>query len=172
MPDFEIVAPFEGAKAGDQHSVALVFVELLGLPHVADETTADGGLGGDSIEVVPHGEAAAPHQRRRIELVGELAQRSEVELHFRCELARDGEAGETDELVVVRMSHTRLVDRRSTLHFEYLVGTDQGIQRLDEVHELGLFTREQMASAFTAAGLTVRHEPDGIAKRGLYVGRK
>jgi SAM-dependent methyltransferase len=80
--------------------------------------------------------------------------------------------GQTDDLVVVRMSHTRLVDRRSLLHFEYLVGTDQGIQRLSELHELGLFTREEMESAFTEAGLQVRHVPEGIKERGLYVGRK
>jgi len=80
--------------------------------------------------------------------------------------------GETDDLVVVRLSHTRIIDRRSLLQFEYMVGTDQGLERLSEEHELGLFTREEMESAFTQAGLTVRHEPQGLQKRGLYVGRK
>lgn len=80
--------------------------------------------------------------------------------------------GETDDLVVVRLSHTRLMDRRSILQFEYLVGTDQGLERLSEEHELGLFTQEEMESAFTEAGLTVRHEPEGIKKRGLYVGKR
>ena len=79
--------------------------------------------------------------------------------------------GETDDLVVVRLSHTRIIDRLSVLQFEYLVGTDQGLERLSEEHELGLFTREEMESAFTEAGLGVRHEPEGIKKRGLYVGK-
>ena len=79
--------------------------------------------------------------------------------------------GETDDLVVVRLSHTRIAGRLSVLQFEYLVGTDQGLERLSEEHELGLFTREEMESAFTVAGLGVRHESDGIKKRGLYVGR-
>jgi hypothetical protein len=52
------------------------------------------------------------------------------------------------------------------------VGTDQGLERLTEEHELGLFTQAEMEAAFTQAGLAVRHEPEGIKKRGLYVGTK
>jgi len=80
--------------------------------------------------------------------------------------------GESDDLVVVRLSHTRIIDRRSLLQFEYLVGTDQGLERLSEEHELGLFTREEMESAFIEAGLSVRHDPEGIKERGLYVGTR
>ena len=79
--------------------------------------------------------------------------------------------GETEDLVVVRLSHTRIEGARSIMQFEYMVGTDQGLQRLSEEHELGLFTEDEMKEAFTAAGLQVRHDPKGIQKRGLYVGR-
>lgn len=67
------------------------------------------------------------------------------------------------------------------LHMEHLrrnfivEGVDldpSGISSFTEDHVLALFTREEYEEAFTAAGLEVRYEPDGLMGRGNYTGRK
>jgi SAM-dependent methyltransferase len=60
----------------------------------------------------------------------------------------------------------------SIAEFHYLVVTNEGVEHFTERHELTLFTREQMQSAFTAAGLTVEHDDEGLIGRGLYIGQK
>ena len=72
---------------------------------------------------------------------------------------------------VQRLSTTEIDDRVSRLRFEYTIETVDGIRHATEVHELGLFTVEEMLSAFHAAGLSAEHEPSGFAGRGLYVAR-
>ncbi|MDA0329254.1 MAG: hypothetical protein O2958_09635 [Gemmatimonadetes bacterium] len=47
----------------------------------------------------------------------------------------------------------------SRLEFEYLIGTERGIERRAETHRLGLFTQEQMEEAFRGAGLGVERLP-------------
>jgi hypothetical protein len=37
---------------------------------------------------------------------------------------------------------------------------------------MGLFTREQMTSAFTDAGLAAEYDPAGPTGRGLYIGQR
>ena len=73
---------------------------------------------------------------------------------------------------VCRMSRTTVEGRLSRLVFEYLIGEPNGIRRAAEVHELGLFTREETLGAFQSAGFDAHHQPDGPTGRGLYVGRK
>jgi SAM-dependent methyltransferase len=77
---------------------------------------------------------------------------------------------EEPELSIVRMSHASVADAVSILDFEYLVGKPEGITRATECHVMGLFTREQMAAAFEAAGLRVTYDEEGVAGRGAYVG--
>lgn len=78
---------------------------------------------------------------------------------------------ETDAVTVCRMGHSWVEDAISHLTFEYLVGSADGIRHVREIHELGLFTREQMCSCFDEAGLEARYEGDGPSGRGLYVAR-
>ena len=70
------------------------------------------------------------------------------------------------------MSRTLLAEGVSTLEFEYLVARPDGIERRSEIHELGLFTQEQMEAAFESAGLSPTLVPGEPRKRGLYVARK
>jgi SAM-dependent methyltransferase len=78
--------------------------------------------------------------------------------------------GEAEGLKVCRMSRTLVDDRVSRLEFEYLIGRPDGIERRSETHELGLFTQEEMETAFRKAGLTVTRQPEALRTRGLYVG--
>lgn len=57
----------------------------------------------------------------------------------------------------------------STVHMHYVLATVDGVERVDEVHRLGLFDDDQYRAAFEAAGL--RYERcDGLTGRGLHVG--
>ena len=90
-------------------------------------------------------------------------------------VVRDGtiylHTAEAEDLKVCRMSHTELDGRLTRLHFEYLIGRAGRVERASEVHELGLFTVEEMTEALRAAGLTAEHDPKGLTGRGLYVAR-
>lgn len=74
-------------------------------------------------------------------------------------------------LRVVRMGQVTVEDRLSRIRFEYLIGRPDGIEHAVEVHELGLFTTEEMLDAFTAAGLSAKHDPHGVDGRGLFTAR-
>ena len=54
----------------------------------------------------------------------------------------------------------------------YLIGTPQGISSTTESLRLGLFTHEQYMEAFTACGLQVDFDEQGLMGRGMYVGLK
>jgi len=76
---------------------------------------------------------------------------------------------EAESLKVCRMGRSEVEGTISKIIFEYLVGDRDGIHHLQEVHELGLFTVEQMKACFEAAGLSVRYDEQGPSGRGLYV---
>jgi len=78
----------------------------------------------------------------------------------------------TENMAVCRMSRTSIRGDVSRLEFEYLVGRAKGIERLSEVHELGLFTRALMEEAMREQGLDVAYDPEGLIGRGLYVAKK
>lgn len=80
---------------------------------------------------------------------------------------------EHPEVTVVRMVHSGMRGGLSVLTFSYLIGRAEGIERFEEHHELGLFTREQTMDALRGAGLeVVEHDPHGLTGRGLYVARR
>lgn len=61
---------------------------------------------------------------------------------------------------------------RSILHFQYLVGTSQGLATFSEDHVLGLFSDAHYRTAYDHAGLTgIEFIEEGLDGRGLYVGR-
>lgn len=79
--------------------------------------------------------------------------------------------GAADGVAVCRMSRTLIEGSVSRLEFEYLIGTPDGIERRSERHELGLFTKTEMESAFRSAGLSVEWRDAPLRRRGVYVGR-
>lgn len=76
---------------------------------------------------------------------------------------------EREGLAVCRMGRTEVDGRTSRLHFEYLIGRGGIIERASETHELGLFTTDEMAGCFRAAGFVPEHDPVGIDQRGLFI---
>lgn len=78
---------------------------------------------------------------------------------------------ESDGVSICRMSYNEIDGAISRLHFEYLIGREGGIERASEVHELGLFTTDEMQECFNAAHLRAEHDPVGLYERGLFVGR-
>ena len=78
---------------------------------------------------------------------------------------------EAEGVNVCRMSHVEIEGRLSRLRFEYLVGRSTGLEHLSELHELGLFTVEEMLAGFREAGLDATHDPLGPYGRGLFLAR-
>jgi len=75
-------------------------------------------------------------------------------------------------LRIERTSFTSISGNVSTLRFEYEIDDGQRIRQATEVHELGLFTVQEMLDAFEAAGLVTTYDPVGIFdNRGLYLAR-
>lgn len=77
-----------------------------------------------------------------------------------------------DGVEVFRMSHADARGGLSILTFDYLVGTAGGVEHRHEVHEMGLFTPEEMLACFARAGLAAELDPVGLTGRGLYVARE
>lgn len=70
-----------------------------------------------------------------------------------------------------RMSHSDRESDMSIMRFEYLFGSEYGIEHYTEEHRMGLFTVEEMIRAFQEAGLHVEHDPQGLIGRGMYIAR-
>ena len=75
------------------------------------------------------------------------------------------------DLKICRMNTTYCDGTISGFDFHYLIGKSEGIEQINEKHELALYTQHQMTGFFEKTGLTVEYDPEGISGRGLYVGR-
>ena len=79
---------------------------------------------------------------------------------------------EKPDLKIVRLSRSAKRRKLSRIEFEYMIATPRGIQHFTEIHELGLFTKEEHLDAFRLAGLEVTYDAQGLDGRGLYIGTK
>ncbi|CAB1055485.1 hypothetical protein D1BOALGB6SA_218 [Olavius sp. associated proteobacterium Delta 1] len=79
--------------------------------------------------------------------------------------------GETTRGKVCRMNISQQKGSLSIIDFHYLAGTNRGIRHIRERHVLGLFSPEEMQSAFKKAGFIVKFDKAGLTGRGLYLAR-
>jgi SAM-dependent methyltransferase len=78
-----------------------------------------------------------------------------------------------DRLKVCRMNVSETKDGNlSFFTFHYLVGTPEGVAHFTEDHTLGLFTFDEMRSAFEAMDLIVQYDDEGILGRGMYIAER
>ena len=78
-----------------------------------------------------------------------------------------------DRVKACRMNRSESVDNISILDFHYVVGTPEtGVSYFNEKHELALFTREEMTTAFSEAGFSIGYRQHQVSERGLYVAVK
>jgi len=63
-------------------------------------------------------------------------------------------------------------ERISTTEMHYVVGTSDRIASWVELHELYLFTEDEMRAALEGAGLEVEYDPEGLIGRGLWIARR
>jgi SAM-dependent methyltransferase len=80
-------------------------------------------------------------------------------------------SAEANGVRVTRVSRVEIEGRLSRLHFDYEIADGRGVRRVNEVHELGLFTTPELLEAFHDAGLDADHDPKGLTDRGLFVAR-
>src|SRR5262245_39249409 len=79
--------------------------------------------------------------------------------------------GESQGVNVARYSRTEIDGRVSRLLFDYEIDEHGDVHHMNEVHELGLFTTEELMDACRAAGLDAQHDAEGLTGRGLFVAR-
>ena len=79
--------------------------------------------------------------------------------------------GEASGVRVSRHARTEVDGTLSRLLFDYEIDEDGVVRRVSEVHELGLFTTEELMLAFNAADLDVQYDPEGLTGRGLFIAR-
>ena len=78
---------------------------------------------------------------------------------------------EANGVRVTRNARTEVVGTLSRLVFDYDIDDHGASRRVSEVHELGLFTTEELTMAFREAGLDVEHDAEGLTGRGLFIAR-
>jgi SAM-dependent methyltransferase len=76
---------------------------------------------------------------------------------------------ESDSLKVARMTSIRVDGRACLMEFQYLIGRDGAVEHRTEVHRTWLWTPEEYAQAFAAAGLEAVHDEEGLMGRGLWI---
>jgi SAM-dependent methyltransferase len=76
------------------------------------------------------------------------------------------------ELKIARLTTSEQAGSCSVQDLHYVVATPQSTTHFVERFVQGLFTREQMTSAFRDAGLVTEYDEAGLTGRGLYIGRR
>jgi SAM-dependent methyltransferase len=79
---------------------------------------------------------------------------------------------EADGVRVVRTSRIEVEGRVSRVRFDYEISDTAGSRHAEEIHELALFTPDEILASFRAAGLDAKHDPVGLSmNRGLFIAK-
>ena len=73
------------------------------------------------------------------------------------------------DVKICRMNVNRVEGNLTIIPFDYLIATRASVEHVQEEHVLALYTVEEMLEFFQRASLRVRHDPQGLDGRGLYV---
>lgn len=76
------------------------------------------------------------------------------------------------DMKLARINISERRDNISIVNFHFLVATPGNVEYFTELHEIGLFTKEEYIEAFEKAGLQTTFDHEGITGRGLYIGVK
>jgi SAM-dependent methyltransferase len=76
-----------------------------------------------------------------------------------------------DDLKIAWMYVSEKREAIGRMLINFLVGTPRGVQHFTELHEMGLFSRENFEDAFRRAGLELEYEPNYPGGTGMYFGR-
>ena len=79
--------------------------------------------------------------------------------------------GEASGVRVERTGTTQIDGQISRIRFDYSISDSTGTHLLSEVHELGLFTSDELLEAFRRAGFRAEFDPYGLTGRGLYLAK-
>jgi SAM-dependent methyltransferase len=82
-----------------------------------------------------------------------------------------GDFHDGEDLKIARIARSWTEGPVSCMEMHHLVGTPGRVDSFVETHRLGLYTDAEYQAAFTAAGLQVEHDPEGLMGRGLYVAK-
>ena len=73
---------------------------------------------------------------------------------------------------ICRMNRSSSIGKLSRIKFHFLVGKkNEELRHFEELHELGLFTVEEMKEAFATANFQVEFDSESTMGRGLYYGK-
>ncbi|HEX8114843.1 MAG TPA: class I SAM-dependent methyltransferase [Kofleriaceae bacterium] len=76
---------------------------------------------------------------------------------------------ESGDLRITRTHRSERDGQRCRLYFHDTIEGPDGTRQSTEIHELGLFTVDEMLAAFSAVGLAVTYDPNSSIGRGVYV---
>jgi SAM-dependent methyltransferase len=76
---------------------------------------------------------------------------------------------ESDAVKVARMTSLHVDGRECLMEFQYLIGRGGVVEHRTERHRTLLWTPQEYAAAFAAAGLDATHDEEGLMGRGLWL---
>jgi SAM-dependent methyltransferase len=76
---------------------------------------------------------------------------------------------EADAVKVARMTSLHVDGRECLMEFQYLIGRPGAVEHRTERHRTWLWTRDEYAGAFAAAGLEAVLDEEGLMGRGLWL---
>lgn len=78
-----------------------------------------------------------------------------------------------DNIKICRMNRSETNGKLSVVNFHYLLGTpEEGVRHFEELHELALFSKDEMINAFAESNFEVTYDEQGLIGRGMYYAEK
>jgi ubiquinone/menaquinone biosynthesis C-methylase UbiE len=79
---------------------------------------------------------------------------------------------ETETMKIARSNTSRRVGDISEIDFHFLVASAEGTEHFQEVHRLGLYSKDVYQTAFDRGGLSVEFDESGFMGRGMFIAQR